>query len=199
MGLLACLVAGTATAEAQTLRTCAAKPIGNYGKFASAPKVEFLKPGRNVKLLEDVTYTDPCGSLWTSPKDWVVDGATIPRVAWPIVGAPLDGTYRDASIIHDVACDEKKKPWQLVHDAFYFAMLASGVEPWRAKVMYAAVYHFGPRWRDPETNQDPAVKTLKEKRFKKLAEVIRIRETASSMFERAPMSIEEIQAWAPPR
>jgi hypothetical protein len=194
---LVCLVSGAA--EAQSLRTCAAMPVGNYGKFASAPRVEFLKPGRNVKLLEDVTYTDPCGSLWTSPKDSVVDGATIPRVAWSIVGAPLDGTYRDASIIHDIACDEKKKPWKLVHDAFYFAMLASGVEPWRAKVMYAAVYHFGPRWRDPETRQDPAPRTLKEKRFKQLAEVIRIRETAASVFERSPMSIEEIETWAAPR
>jgi hypothetical protein len=25
-------------------------------------------------------------------------------------------------------------------------MMASGVEAWRAKVMYAAVFHFGPRW-----------------------------------------------------
>jgi hypothetical protein len=32
------------------------------------------------------------------------------------------------------------------HETFYWAMMASGVENWRAKSMYAAVYHFGPRW-----------------------------------------------------
>ncbi len=33
-----------------------------------------------------------------------------------------------------------------VHRTFYTAMRASSVDVWRAKVMYAAVYHFGPRW-----------------------------------------------------
>ena len=51
-----------------------------------------------------------------------------------------------ASVIHDVACDEKKRPWKEVHKVFHYAMLASGVSPDRANLMYNAVYDFGPRW-----------------------------------------------------
>jgi hypothetical protein len=37
---------------------------------------------------------------------------------------------------------------------FYTGMLASGVEPMNAKIMYAAVYHFGPRWRAPSRAEE---------------------------------------------
>ena len=45
-----------------------------------------------------------------------------------------------------MACNKRDRSWQSVHEAFYNAMLASGVEKNKAKIMYAAVYHFGPRW-----------------------------------------------------
>jgi hypothetical protein len=49
--------------------------------------------------------------------------------------------------------------WQSVHRMFYEASRLSGVGELHAKVMYLAVYHFGPRWK-PEpprllkTNED---------------------------------------------
>ena len=99
-----------------------------------------------MKLLSSFAYIDPKGVEWEVPSGWVVDGASIPQVAWTFVGGPFEGKYRDASVIHDFGCDKKVKPWEKVHEVFYWAMLASGVETWRAKIMYAAVYHFGPRW-----------------------------------------------------
>ena len=188
-----------AMSTGQDLRACSSSSGGSYGSFAASPKVELLPRRREVKLLEPLIYTDPCGAKWISPKDSIVDGASIPRIAWPIVGAPLDGAYRDASIIHDVACVTRTSAWKVVHDAFLFAMLAGGVEQWRAKVMYAAVYHFGPRWRDPQTNNEPPKQTLKNKDFKELAEVIRVRDTSPGAFNRPPMSLEEIESWVPSR
>src|SRR5690606_6494125 len=58
----------------------------------------------------------------------------------------FEGPYRNASVIHDVACDQKQRPWRDVHRAFYTAMLAAQVDPIKAKIMYGAVYQFGPRW-----------------------------------------------------
>ncbi len=92
------------------------------------------------KLLDNFTYEDPNGLLWNAPSGSIVDGA------WKVVGTPFYGKYRDASVIHDVACKDKKTSWELVHLAFYNAMIASGVSKLKAKIMYAAVYHFGPRW-----------------------------------------------------
>jgi len=116
------------------------------GKFVGSVQTEWIPGDRKMRLLAPFSYVDPNGVTWTAPAGWVIDGASIPVFAWSVVGGPFQGRYRDASVIHDVACDQKAQPWEKVHEAFYWAMMASGVESWRAKVMYAAVYHFGPRW-----------------------------------------------------
>jgi len=118
----------------------------NWGEFVGKVVAEWLPGGRDMKLVKDFAYVDPQGRRWNAPAGSVVNGASIPQFAWSIIGGPFEGRYRDASVIHDVACRTKDHPWQDVHEAFYTAMLASGVETLKAKVMYAAVYHFGPRW-----------------------------------------------------
>jgi Protein of unknown function (DUF1353). len=117
-----------------------------YGTFEGTVQTEWLPGGRGMRLLSSFSFVDPSGQKWEAPKDWVVDGASIPQFAWSFIGGPFEGRYREASVIHDVGCDQKTRPWNAVHEAFYWAMRASRVESWRAKVMYAAVYHFGPRW-----------------------------------------------------
>lgn len=91
-------------------------------------------------------YVAPDGQRWNAPAGAIIDGASIPRFAWTYVGGPFEGRYRDASVIHDVACELKARPWQAVHLAFFHAMRARQVPALKAKQMYAAVYHFGPRW-----------------------------------------------------
>jgi Protein of unknown function (DUF1353) len=117
-----------------------------YGSFVGEVQTKWLDDGRKMELLEPFAYIDPRGITWDAPKGWVIDGASIPQFAWSFVGGPYDHKYRDASVIHDVACDRKSRRWEDVHEAFYNAMRASGVESARARIMYAAVYHFGPRW-----------------------------------------------------
>jgi hypothetical protein len=127
---------------------------------------EWLENGRTMRLLEEFGFHDSRGFRWQAPKGAVIDGASIPRIAWTAIGGPFEGLYRDASVIHDVACDEKVEPWQLVHEVFYEAMLVSKVPELKAKLMYGAVYHFGPRWplKDPvgwkSTGGDPRVTEL---------------------------------------
>lgn len=116
---------------------------GEYiGKF----KAEFLDDGRRVKLIEDFSYKDDRGKIWLAPAGTTVDGASIPQSLWSLIGGPFEGKYRNASVIHDYYCDRKTEAWYGVHQVFYEAMLASGVSESRAKVMYLAVFHFGPRW-----------------------------------------------------
>ena len=121
-----------------------------FGKFTGMANVEFLPDGRGMRLTKDFSYTDPAGGTWMAPAGSVVDGASIPKFAWSLIGGPFEGKYRDASVIHDIACIKKDRPWELVHLAFYNAMLASGVDRTSARIMYAAVYHFGPRWKYTE-------------------------------------------------
>jgi hypothetical protein len=168
-----------------------------YGRFEQAVKVELLDGGRLVKLLEPVRYVDPCGIYWDAPAGAVVDGASIPRVAWTVIGGPFEGRYRDASVIHDVFCESKSRAWKVVHETFYYAMLARGTPRWQAKVMYAAVYHFGPRWADPLTKLPPPNRQLREEDFDALQRSIRRREAAIGAVSLPPISLGEIETWTP--
>jgi len=120
----------------------------NYGYYVGHVRAEWLENGRDMRLLESFAYIDPQGTRWDARAGAVVDGASIPQSAWSIIGGPFEGKYREASVIHDVACVQKSRDWQLVHKTFFTGMLASGVSSIRAKIMYAAVYHFGPRWQE---------------------------------------------------
>ena len=117
-----------------------------YGRFVGVVQTQWDVDGRRMKLLKTFKYIDPAGGEWTAEEGEMVDGASIPRFAWSIIGGPLEDKYRTASVLHDVACREHKRPWESVHLMFYNAMRAAGVGPTKARVMYAAVYHFGPRW-----------------------------------------------------
>ena len=122
-----------------------------YGEFPEPAQVQFMKDGRNMKLIKDFYYIDKDGVFWIAPKGTVIDGASIPRFAWTIIGSPYAGLYRDAAIIHDFACDDQSRDWEEVHKAFYYGMRRNGVNKFKAGIMYACVYTFGPRWkREPK-------------------------------------------------
>lgn len=197
---VALLLLPIVTAHAQMLDTCSKQhPERGYGKFSGRIVAEFEDDGRNVKIVRGARYTDPCRGTWDVPVGDLSDGATIPQWAWSFIGGPFEDKYRDAAFVHDHACDEKTRTWQLTHEAFFYAMRARGTAPWKAKVMYAAVYHFGPRWPDPTTHSLPPNTALKQEDFKQLADTIHERETGIGGFERAPMSLTEIEAWTPPK
>jgi len=116
-------------------------------RFSSNPVVRFL-PGRNVELTTPLTFYDPQELAWEVPQGAIVDGASIPRIFWSIIGGPFDDGYRDASIIHDWYCDKRLRTWQATHRVFYDAMIVSGVSPAKAKTMFFAVWWRGPRWEE---------------------------------------------------
>jgi len=119
------------------------------GRFEGDVITKWNSDGRTMTLMADFTYIDSSGNSWTAKKGAIVDGASIPQWAWSIIGGPFEGNYRPASVIHDIACAEKKRAWRAVHLAFYEAMLTASVSEKTAKIMYAAVYHFGPKWETP--------------------------------------------------
>ena len=119
-----------------------------FGRFEGEVVAVWNPDGRNMTLREDFAYVDPRKKRWPAPSDSVVNGASIPQVFWSIIGGPFEGPYRNASVIHDVACEQMKESWQSVHRMFYEACRCGGVGEAKAKLMYWAVYHFGPRWNE---------------------------------------------------
>lgn len=122
----------------------AALDFGHYDD--DTPVLEWLGDGRSMRLLHPFAYIEASGREWPVPTYTVVDGASIPQVFWSLIGSPFVGLYRNASIVHDHYCDARSRPWQRTHRMFYDAMRCSGVAVLQAKIMYYAVYRFGPRW-----------------------------------------------------
>ncbi|MEW8403624.1 MAG: DUF1353 domain-containing protein [Candidatus Thiodiazotropha taylori] len=121
----------------------------NRKSFSGSVVVEWLNGGddRKMKLLEELSYTDPKGKVWKVPKGAIIDGASIPKAFWSFVGPPFVGAYRRASVVHDYYCDKKSDTWEAVHRMFFDASLDGGVSVSKAVTMYAAVYAGGPRWK----------------------------------------------------
>lgn len=117
------------------------------GHFTGLPPLtEWLDDGRSMQLKRPFGYVAMNNREWNVPIDTIVDGASIPRVFWSLIGGPFEGSYRNASIVHDHFCDTRTQPWPDVHRMFHDAMLCSGVPGLKARIMYYAVYRFGPRW-----------------------------------------------------
>jgi Protein of unknown function (DUF1353) len=123
-----------------------AKDDQPFGYFPNHPQLDWSDDGRTMSLLREFVYIDQTKMNWKSPQGSVVDGASIPRILWSMVGGPYEGKYRNASIVHDTECVAKTHKWQAVHRMFYNASRAGGVGWIKANLMYAGVYYFGPHW-----------------------------------------------------
>lgn len=124
--------------------------VGEFGKFIGEVLTRWLVEDgedRLMEVLQDFSYEDPARKLWTTPAGWKVDGASIPRPLWSIVGSPFTGDYRRASVVHDYYCDVRTEPSDSVHLMFYYACRAAGVGAFKANTLYYGVLAGGPSWR----------------------------------------------------
>lgn len=134
-------------------------PTSSFGRYLGELILKPDDDGRRMHLVEPYGFEDPAQKKWAVPARAVVDGASIPRPLWSIIGGPFTGKYRNASVIHDYYCDVRTEPWREVHRVFYNAMRASGVSEKRAKLMYGGVYFAGPRWGGSTVNNTQLLKT----------------------------------------
>jgi hypothetical protein len=121
--------------------------MNNFGEFSGEPITKWMteanEPDRKMELLEDFWYRDPDWKEWRVPKGYnKMDGASIPRGLWVLVGSPYTGDYRRASIVHDYACDLAKGDSKKRREAdcmFYHACRAGGCSAKEAAILYIGV------------------------------------------------------------
>ncbi|MCP4127739.1 MAG: DUF1353 domain-containing protein [Gammaproteobacteria bacterium] len=117
------------------------------GTFSGPVRVEWLEDDpRKMQLLEELWYKDKSGRLWHAERGSIIDGASIPRFFWRVIGSPFVGKYRRPSVIHDVYCDNHLRPHQEVHDVFDEMMEVENVSDHKRASMFNAVDKFGPKW-----------------------------------------------------
>ena len=119
---------------------------GERPHFMGELKLEMLADGRQVKLLEPISFRDSSGVLWTAPAGVISDGLSLPPTLWSIIGPPLDKSYARIAILHDYYAERRVRSWQDTDRMFYEGLIASGVSEIKAKILYQTVYSFGPRW-----------------------------------------------------
>ena len=124
-----------------------AETDSNWGRFEGRVVTEWLDDGRDMRLVEPFVYVNVADTHWPAPAESVVNGASIPQAFWSVIGGPFVGRFRNASVVHDVACVERTRNWREVHRMFYEACRCADAPLLKSKIMYYAVYHFGPRWQ----------------------------------------------------
>jgi hypothetical protein len=124
------------------------KPVWNDPVLGKSGKYD---PGDyEMQLMEDFSYIDCALQKHTVKAGTVVNGASIPRPAWSVLGyTPWDGPVQKPSIIHDDLCARALFTSDQAHLVFHEALIHSGLSPKTAALMYAAVLNFGPQWSKP--------------------------------------------------
>jgi endonuclease G len=137
------------TAKKLDRETAKAKQAGasNWGHFSGPIETRWEDDGITMVLLNELRYTDPYGEVWIAPAGAHVNGASIPRAFWGVIGGPFEGKYRNASVLHDVAYSEQSRSWEDADRMFYNAMRCSGVGVVTAKTMYYALRRHGRHWK----------------------------------------------------
>jgi len=118
-----------------------------WGHFTGPIETRWEDDGLTMVLLNELRYTDPYGEVWVAPAGSRVNGASIPRAFWGVIGGPFEGKYRNASVLHDVAYTEQTRSWEDADRMFYNAMRCSGVGVAKAKTMYYALRRHGRHWK----------------------------------------------------
>ncbi|HEY4282287.1 MAG TPA: DUF1353 domain-containing protein [Chthoniobacterales bacterium] len=142
------LLVGCGSNKGPSWMTGAVQPH-KWGFYSGYPETRWDPDGRTMTLLNELRYTDPQGAVWIAPAGSKVDGASIPRSLWTFMGGPFEGRYRNASVLHDVSYDQKKRPPEDCDRMFYNAMRCSGVSAAEAGTMYYSLLRFGHHWRFP--------------------------------------------------
>jgi len=159
-----------------------------WGYYSGYPETRWDPDGRSMTLLNELRYTDPDGILWIAPAGSKVDGASIPRSLWSLMGGPFEGKYRNASVLHDVSYEQKKRPWKDCDRMFYNAMRCSGVSALEAKTMYYSLIRFGHHWKFP-------IKRAKAVKPSELAERAEPVEEYPRALPVNPQEIDDARTW----
>ena len=163
--------------------------INSPVKLASKPLRLPDSPFPYYRTRNELKFVDAAGTTWIAPAGTLTDGASIPPLFVPLIGNPRSRQFMNPATVHDAYCAESNQDgpyyhtarWQKVHRMLYDGLLASGTNPIKAKIMYAAVYLGGPRWS--EVRQPP----VRRAALDRTESPLRVRLADGALTETMPM------------
>ena len=82
---------------------------------------------------------------FTIPRGYCYDGATIPRLFWRVIGSKTDNAFLISALIHDTLTENHhyvNNDRNFSSKVFRALLIASGVNEFKAQIMYLAVDNF---------------------------------------------------------
>ena len=115
-------------------------------------------PSGLYAITREYSATFPCRAhLWrvTLQPGFAFDGASVPRILWPVSGSPYDPPRVAAAAIHDWLYRAQICSRAEADEAYLLILMQSGISPARAFAEYAALRLFGrPAWAAHESSPD---------------------------------------------
>ena len=117
--------------------------------FNEEPIIEFICSNKRkpFKLKNNIKYISSKGKeIIRVVKGFEFDGATIPKVLAPLAGCRHDEKYLKAALIHDKLCVSRELEWKRTHELFKEVLIETGVNKFKANLLYTAILLGGPKW-----------------------------------------------------
>ena len=115
-------------------------------KFTSSLIVSIPPDGEIRTLIKPFSYSVGNNKVIIEvPIGFITDGASIPKIAWSIIGSPMTGKYIYAAVLHDYCYFIKTFSRKKSDQIFLEAMEILGVSKLKRKIIYYAV-RAGGRW-----------------------------------------------------
>ena len=115
-------------------------------KFINRPQLEPFSTDGDDELWQLVSdfYVEVDGLPFTVPKDFLTDGASIPRILWRVCGHPLSTKRLPIAVFHDWLYWQGRPFSRDQADEIYRdGLLALGFPKWKANLEYYALRWFG--------------------------------------------------------
>lgn len=112
------------------------------GQFVGTIMIE-PAGGKLWRTCEPLAYITDKDEKIDIPIGFEFDGASVPKIAWSIVGHPLDQDYLASACVHDYLYFAQPLSRRKADKIMLEAMKMLGVSWWRRRTAYWAVRLFG--------------------------------------------------------
>jgi hypothetical protein len=118
------------------------------GYFIGDHVAERAPGGSGVVLREPIVFVDTDGRRWALPAGQTIEEeASLKKLYGQFrKGHSLYNVQALPFVIHSYYCKTRERSWEDTNKMFYAAMRAVNIDDKTAKILYGAVYLFGPRW-----------------------------------------------------
>jgi hypothetical protein len=127
-------------------------------KYIDGPQYEKANEFGHIRLTKDYCFLVDDKEFWC-PKFYSCDGASIPRLFWPIAGSPFDPEKVPAAFAHDAIYLTHAFTRADADEILFQLLMQGGCKLRTARTMWAAVRAFaGFAWKNGEYEKSELAK-----------------------------------------